>query len=67
MRWYTDGAQITSGGTHRPTGNAQILAIGGSPIAGAGYFNGALDDVRIYNYAMTAAQIAQLDSYVPGV
>ncbi|GAB4487939.1 MAG: hypothetical protein OHK0019_03590 [Saprospiraceae bacterium] len=36
------------------------LGIGGNPIEGGQYFNGALDELKIYNKALTAAEIAQL-------
>ena len=35
-------------------------AIGGRPAGGNGYFNGSIDDVRIYNRALPASQITQL-------
>ncbi len=55
---YVNGIQIgsvtfTPGSVTSLSGNLQIGA-------GYGYFNGQIDDVRIYNYALTAAQVKQL-------
>lgn len=36
------------------------LGIGGNPIEGGQYFNGALDELKIYNKALTDAEIANL-------
>lgn len=36
------------------------LGIGNNPIDGGQYFQGALDDVKIYNKALTASEIAKL-------
>lgn len=38
------------------------LAMGFNPVEGEQYFNGALDEVKIYNKALTAAEIAKLYS-----
>ncbi|MFH1193616.1 MAG: LamG domain-containing protein [bacterium] len=64
---FIDGVQV---GTSQSTSlvqnsltNATNLAIGrqGGDIA-SGYFNGAIDDVRIYNYALSAQEVANLYS-----
>ena len=39
---------------------ARPLGIGNNPIEGGQYFIGALDNLKIYNKALTAAEIAQL-------
>ena len=57
MRLYVNGVQV---GTRAQTGNvaasARTLRIGGNSIWGE-YFNGLIDDVRIYNRALTPAEI----------
>ena len=39
---------------------ARILGIGNNPIDGGQYFNGALDNLKIYNKALTAAEVTKL-------
>ena len=39
---------------------ARVLAFGNNPIDGGQYFTGALDNVKIYNKALTAAEINKL-------
>ncbi|MGH1435762.1 MAG: LamG-like jellyroll fold domain-containing protein [Lewinella sp.] len=39
---------------------AMSLGMGNNPVEGEQYFNGALDNVKIYNRALTAAEIATL-------
>jgi len=58
---YVDGVEVnrqpapgTLNSTNRP------LGIGNNPIDGGNYFNGALDELKIYNKALTAAEIAKL-------
>jgi len=68
MILYTNGVQQTSlsaGGTIATT--ADLLAIGkknGSGVAGD-YFNGRLDEVRIYNRAISPAEIALIMTNSP--
>ncbi len=38
------------------------LGMGNNPVEGGQYFNGALDELKIYNKALTAAEIAKLYS-----
>jgi chitodextrinase len=58
---YLDGEEVnnlpaagTLNSTNRPFG------MGNNPIEGGQYFTGALDEVKIYNKALTAAEIATL-------
>jgi VCBS repeat-containing protein len=57
LRLYVGGAQV---GSRAVTGSMVVtngaLTIGGSNL-GAGYFQGLIDDVRIYNRALTALEI----------
>ena len=60
-RIYIDGAQVAEknvAGIMNSTSNA--LGIGYNPIENANFFNGRLDEVRIYNTALDATQIAAL-------
>lgn len=58
MRLYVNGVQV---GTRAQTGNmnvsAHALRIGGNAVWGDEYFAGLIDDVRIYNRALTASEI----------
>lgn len=64
LRLYVNGTQVAS---RAQTGNiptsANALTIGSDPFYGQ-YFSGMIDEVRIYNVALTAAQI-QLDMNIP--
>ncbi len=57
MRLYVNGALVA---TRAQTGNTMVstgvLRIGGNGVWGE-YFNGAIDEVRIYNRALSAAEI----------
>jgi Concanavalin A-like lectin/glucanases superfamily/Bacterial Ig-like domain len=64
MRLYVNGTQVSS---RAMTGNLSVTAgalrIGGNAVWGE-YFAGRIDDVRIYNRALTAAEI-QTDMSTP--
>src|SRR5262249_4568408 len=64
IRLYVNGAQV---GTKAQTGNINSstapLRFGGDSVWGE-YFNGLIDEVRVYNIALTAAQI-QTDMNTP--
>jgi len=60
IKIYVDGVekesiQDTTTASHT---NSQALSIGG--LSGSGFFNGLIDDVRIYNRALTPAEITAL-------
>ena len=57
LRLYLNGTQVASAAAHRqhPT-STNALQIGSDSIYGQ-YFNGLIDEVRIYNIALSAAQI----------
>jgi len=57
---YVDGALKASGAVNAIGNNVETIRIGSSWLAGVIFypFNGLIDDVRIYNYARTAAQVA---------
>jgi hyaluronate lyase len=61
VKLYKNGTQVATGTTTLPTNIARTLNyIGRSNTAADAYFDGALDDIRIYNRALTAAEIANL-------
>jgi hypothetical protein len=57
MRIYVNGTQV---GSRAQTGNmlvsSRALKIGGNTVWGE-YFSGLIDDVRVYNRALGAAEI----------
>ena len=64
MRLYVNGAQVASQAqTGAIATSTDPLQIGGDSIYGQ-YFQGAIDEVRIYNVALTAAEI-QADMNTP--
>ena len=46
--------------------NAQALQIGGSTLTGSFYVNGSIDETRIYNRALSGAEVSQLYNWAPG-
>lgn len=64
LKVYINGVLHTtsnySGAIEYDTTNAGNLYIGASDSSGQYPFNGYLDDARIYNYALSAAEIAEL-------
>lgn len=59
---YTNGVLAASGGVSLSPAafNPALNNFGASQFPADPFFNGSLDDVRIYNYALNAAQVAQL-------
>lgn len=58
---YVNGLEVKrkpAAGTLNST--ARPLVFGNNPIEGGQYFNGALDNVKLYNKALTAAEITRL-------
>ncbi len=65
---YIDGALAPSTNTMAPTGTAnddstQILAIGNINSTGARTWDGYIDEARMYDRALTAADVAKLYAY----
>lgn len=59
---YVDGAQrnqSTGNGTPAPDGT-QVVSIGAFALDPGQFFSGAIDDVRVYNRTLTAAEAKQL-------
>jgi hypothetical protein len=67
LRFFINGTQVSSVGV---TGNmvttTNMLRIGGSPALGTQYFAGLIDEVRIYNRALSPTEI-QTDMGTPVV
>ena len=58
---YVDGVLCASGNPLPAIGNApNLLFIGRSDTIGSGYFTGRIDEVRIYNRALSDTEISQL-------
>jgi arabinan endo-1,5-alpha-L-arabinosidase len=59
---YIDGVQVaTSGSLVNPVSSAGHAYIGNSGFS-TGYFNGTIEDVRIYNRALSATEIEEIYS-----
>jgi hypothetical protein len=57
---YRDGEQLNSGDFTLGSMTDAALQIGSGYINGGGPFNGAVDDVRIYNHALTVEEIQDI-------
>jgi hypothetical protein len=59
---YTDGkfCQTIGSGVSGSVGPGGPMSLGSYPYGGSGFYTGQSDDIRIYNYALTAAQIANV-------
>ncbi|UCG49320.1 MAG: LamG domain-containing protein [Phycisphaerales bacterium] len=64
---YVDGVSVRTMGTATP-GNLSTITkyvLGKHPKAGADWFTGAMDDVRLYDTALSPAEIQDIYEYVP--
>ena len=62
IQYYVDGIRKVSI-SFTPTGSvntSSVLAIGRNSSSSGGYFSGQIDDVRVFNYALTATQVKTL-------
>ncbi len=57
--FYLNGVLVKSSPQNR-TGSTGTIGIGWDPSIGTEYWDGQIDDVRIYNYALTSDQIKQI-------
>ena len=58
---YKDGVLIsTAAGTWNTTNNSNIFKLGLTEDGSVGYFNGAIDDLKIYNYTLSQAEVTSL-------
>ena len=56
-RYYVDGAQVATRAVSGSVGSSNTWRIGAYGAAPGGFFDGLVDDVRVYNRALTAGQI----------
>jgi hypothetical protein len=67
---YTNGAKVgtmrTGLGTWNGNLSSTLAAIGASGSAGGGPWSGMINDVQLYNRALSPAEITQLYNYAPG-
>jgi hypothetical protein len=63
---YRDGLSAASGAFSLGSKPDARLVVGASEANGGNPFNGLIDDVRIYNYALDALEIAHLYQSVAG-
>lgn len=65
INFYVDATLINSNlaAGKRPAFGADYKALIGTNYAGTQYFNGSIDDIRIYNYAMNLTQVKALNTY----
>ena len=64
LRLFVDGVQqgfVFGASTVRDTPGVRV----GSTLFGGSFFNGAIDDLRIYNYPLIASQVTALASTLP--
>jgi hypothetical protein len=70
LRFYLDGAQVVAdqslAALAGSVSNSAQLGMGTIPAATGNFFNGALDEARLYNRVLTVAEIGVLRDGVPG-
>jgi hypothetical protein len=57
---YWDGALVASDSVASQTNKAGQFQIGSSSVFGGRFFNGGIDEVAVWNYALTAPQVYRL-------
>ena len=60
IKVYVDGSQQTSGTANRNTLNASARLLFGAIASGGGYFNGSLDDVKIFSRTLSSNEVTAL-------
>ena len=63
-RFYVDGTQVASRSVGYPIGSSNAWRIGAYGSPAGGFFDGLVDDVRIYNRSLSAAEV-QTDMNLP--
>jgi chitodextrinase len=58
VRFYVDGQQVATRTFTGNVGDSNIWRIGAYGPTAAGFFDGTIDEVRVYNRALTAAEVA---------
>jgi len=64
--FYVDGAAVGSGGSAAPAATAFNFHIGAGEIFATGRFVGLIDDLRVYDNALAANEVAALNVPEPG-
>ncbi|MEI6327256.1 MAG: LamG-like jellyroll fold domain-containing protein [Candidatus Roizmanbacteria bacterium] len=70
LRLYVNGTQVGTGTAISGTiasPSANSLRIGSSPSEAGRYFTGKIDDVRVYNRALTSTEIGQIKAPAPSI
>jgi hypothetical protein len=65
---YVDGVSVWTTGTATPDnlgGGNDLYVLGKHPVASADWFTGAMDDVRLYDTALSPSEIQAVYEYVP--
>jgi hypothetical protein len=57
---YWDGQLVATDTAQSLTGKTGAFEIGNSSVFGGRYFDGAIDEVAVWNYALTPSQVAQI-------
>jgi fibronectin type 3 domain-containing protein len=63
-RYYIDGTQVASRSVSFPIGSSNVWRIGAYGSPAGGFFDGLVDDVRIYSRALSGAEV-QTDMNLP--
>ena len=63
-RYYIDGTQVASRSVGYPIGSSNVWRIGAYASPATGFFDGLIDDVRVYDRALSAAEV-QTDMTLP--
>ena len=63
-RYYIDGTEVASRTVASGAGNSDVWRVGAYGSSPGGFFDGLVDDVRIYNRALSAAEV-QSDMNTP--
>ncbi len=60
---YWDGALVASDNVTSLTNKTGQFQIGSSPVFGGRFFNGGIDEVAVWNYALTAPEVYRMFAY----
>lgn len=58
IKLYKDGKLVDSKSQSGTIGTSPVLYIGRQPLNSARFFDGMLDEIKIYNYALTSSEVA---------
>jgi chitodextrinase len=63
-RFYIDGTEVANRTVSPPVGSSNLWRVGAYDTSPSGFFDGLVDDVRVYNRALSAAEV-QTDMDTP--